>query len=133
MSKALSRRLSRKFFTLSLLLVCLVCLTAGPDASADEDCCISKYNTCNAQCPPICDANGCYSNIPCERTCDKQYFECTAWGGVSCKQEPEEPCPGCQESCDVMQQECVASGGDPRSCVFAGYRCRQSCYVGCPQ
>jgi hypothetical protein len=101
---------------------------------ADEDCCISQFNTCNAQCSPICDAGGCHSDYNCETGCNNQYATCTApGGGGNCYIEPEEPCPGCAESCDVMQQECLDSGGDPRSCVFAGYRCRQSCYVGCPQ
>lgn len=132
MSKAQPRRLYWRLLVLSLLLACLSFLPAGPAARADEDCCISNWNTCNGQCPPVCDSTGCYSDISCVRYCDKQYYECSAWGGVSCRQEPEEPCPGCAEGCDVMQQECIDSGGDPRSCVSAGVRCRQSCYVGCP-
>jgi hypothetical protein len=138
MSKTQTRRLFWRLFTLSLLLSGMVFLTLAPGARAGdpvehESCCIDRYNTCNAQCPPVCDASGCYSDIACVRNCDKQYYECTTWGGGGCYIPPEEPCPGCAESCDVMQQECIDSGGDPRSCVAAGVRCRQSCYVGCPQ
>jgi len=134
MSKTHPHRLYRRLFVLSLLLACLSFLSASPAARADGDCCISQYNTCNSGCAPVCDPSGCYSDYNCEMQCNNQYATCSApGGGGTCYQQPEEPCPGCAEACDVMQQECVDSGGDPRSCVFAGVRCRQSCYVGCPQ
>ncbi len=135
MPKASLRRLSWKFFALTLMLGCLVFLSASREAAADENCCITQYNTCNSGCSCTYDpATGiCHTDIPCETNCQQQYATCTQTGGTGCPpQQPKTPCEECLDNCDSMYDSCLASGSQtPQQCAFLRYRCKQRCNTAC--
>jgi hypothetical protein len=124
MSKAFSHRLSRKLFTLSLLVVCLVFLSIGPGVNADETCCSNQYNSCMSNCG---------FNTTCQAMCYDQYTYCSGSGGVGCgPAQPQTPCEECLANCDDMHADCLASGTQtPQQCAYMSYRCRQRCNLYC--
>jgi hypothetical protein len=135
MPKAFSHGLSRKLFTLAVLIGCLIFLYAGQGVKAtDADCCISEYNSCNAQCGIICDASGCHTDYNCYMACNNTFANCSSPQG-QCQnppQQPQTPCQGCLDNCDQMHQDCLAAGTQtPQQCAYMSFRCRQRCNLYC--
>lgn len=134
--KAISHKLTRKLFTLAVLLACLALLGAGREVgAADDQCCIDQHNTCTSQCGYVYDpATGQYVyDFACQSRCDDQYTDCTAPDGPGCgPAQPKTPCEECLDNCDSMQADCVASGTQTfQQCAYLAYRCRQRCNTYC--